>query len=62
MANTIDPLAGSYFVEALTHQIEERAWEYIQKIDEMGGMVAAIERGYPQAEIAESAYKYPETD
>jgi len=58
VANTIDPLAGSYFVEALTHQIEEQAWEYIQKIDEMGGMVAAIERGFPQAEIAESAYKY----
>jgi len=56
--NTIDPLAGSYFVEALTRQIEELAWEYIRKIDEMGGMVAAIERGYPQAEIAEAAYKY----
>ena len=58
VANTIDPLAGSYFVEALTHQMEEQAWEYIRKIDEMGGMVAAVERGYPQAEIAESAYKY----
>jgi len=58
VANTIDPLAGSYFVEALTHQMEEQAWEYIRKIDEMGGMVAAIERGFPQAEIADSAYKY----
>jgi methylmalonyl-CoA mutase N-terminal domain/subunit len=58
VGNTIDPLAGSYFVEALTRQMEEQAWEYIQKIDEMGGMVAAIERGFPQAEIAESAYKY----
>ncbi len=58
VANTIDPLAGSYFFEALTHQIEEEAWEYIRKIDEMGGMVSAIERGYPQAQIAESAYKY----
>jgi methylmalonyl-CoA mutase N-terminal domain/subunit len=58
VANTIDPLAGSYFVEALTHQMEEQAWEYIRKIDEMGGMVAAIERGYPQAEVADSAYKY----
>lgn len=58
VVNTIDPLAGSYFVEALTNRIEEQAWEYIKKIDEMGGMVAAIERGYPQAEIAESAYKY----
>jgi methylmalonyl-CoA mutase N-terminal domain/subunit len=58
VTNTIDPLAGSYFVEALTRQIEELAWEYIRKIDDMGGMVAAIERGYPQAEIAEAAYKY----
>ena len=58
VSNTIDPLAGSYFVEALTRQIEELAWEYIRKIDEMGGMVTAIERGYPQAEIAEAAYKY----
>jgi methylmalonyl-CoA mutase N-terminal domain/subunit len=58
VVNTIDPLAGSYFVEALTLQIEEQAWEYIRKIDEMGGMVKAIERGYPQAEIADSAYKY----
>jgi methylmalonyl-CoA mutase N-terminal domain/subunit len=58
VANTIDPLAGSYFVEALTHQMEEQAWEYIRRIDEMGGMVAAIERGYPQAEVADSAYKY----
>jgi methylmalonyl-CoA mutase N-terminal domain/subunit len=58
VANTIDPLGGSYFVESLTHRIEEQAWDYIRKIDEMGGMVAAIERGYPQAEIAEAAYKY----
>ena len=58
VTNTIDPLAGSYFVEALTNQIEVRAWEYIRKIDEMGGMVTAIERGYPQSEIAESAYKF----
>ena len=58
VGNTIDPLAGSYFVEALTRQVEEQAWEYIRKIDDMGGMVAAIERGYPQSEIADSAYKY----
>ena len=58
VTNTIDPLAGSYFIEALTSQIEEQAWEYIRKIDEMGGMVTAIERGYPQSEIAESAYKF----
>jgi len=58
VTNTIDPLAGSFFVEALTHQVEEQAWEYIRKIDEMGGMVAAIERGFPQAEVADSAYKF----
>ncbi|HSB07417.1 MAG TPA: methylmalonyl-CoA mutase family protein [Thermodesulfobacteriota bacterium] len=58
VANTIDPLAGSYFIEALTSQIEDQAWEYIRKIDEMGGMVAAIERGYPQSEIANSAYLF----
>ncbi len=58
VANTVDPLAGSYVVEALTDQMEQQAWEYIQRIDEMGGMVAAVERGYPQGEIADSAYKY----
>jgi len=58
VANTIDPLAGSYFVEALTHQMEEHAWDYIRKIDEIGGMVTAIERGYPQSEIADAAYKF----
>ena len=58
VANTIDPLAGSYFVEALTHQMEEQAWGYIRKIDEIGGMVTAIERGYPQSEIADAAYKF----
>jgi methylmalonyl-CoA mutase N-terminal domain/subunit len=58
VVNTIDPLGGSYFVEALTAQIEEQAWEYIRKIDEMGGMVVAIERGYPQSEIADAAYQF----
>ncbi|MCF8054086.1 MAG: methylmalonyl-CoA mutase family protein [Deltaproteobacteria bacterium] len=58
VANTIDPLAGSYFVESLTNEMERQAWEYIHKIDEMGGMVAAIEKGYPQMEIADAAYKY----
>ncbi len=56
--NTIDPLAGSYFIEAMTNQIEEAAWDYIHKIDAMGGMIAAIEKGFPQMEIAESAYKF----
>jgi len=57
-ANTIDPLAGSYFIEALTNEMEQQAWDYIHKIDEMGGMVAAIEKGFPQLEIADAAYKY----
>jgi len=57
-ADTVDPLAGSYFVEALTNEIEALAWEYIQKIDVMGGAVEAIEQGYMQDEIARSSYKY----
>jgi methylmalonyl-CoA mutase N-terminal domain/subunit len=56
--NTIDPLAGSYFIEALTSKIEEEAWEYIEKIDEMGGMLATIDMGYPQTEIANAAYAF----
>ncbi|MFO8033516.1 MAG: methylmalonyl-CoA mutase family protein [Desulfohalobiaceae bacterium] len=56
--NTIDPLAGSYFVEKLTNEMEEQAWEYIEKIDEMGGMLQAIEQGFPQMEIAEASYRY----
>src|SRR5687768_17012764 len=56
-ANTVDPLGGSYFVETLTNQTEQRAWEYIKRIDEMGGMVNALEAGYPQAEIADAAYE-----
>ncbi len=58
VTNTMDPLAGSYLVEALTNRIDAEALEYIQKIDDMGGMLAAIERGYPQMEIAEAAYHY----
>ena len=58
MANTVDPLGGSYFVEALTNEVEAGAWDYIRKIDSMGGMVAAIERSYPQREIAEASYRY----
>ncbi len=58
VANTIDPLAGSYFVESLTNKMEEEAWAYIEKIDAMGGMVAAIEKGFPQLEIADAAYRF----
>ncbi|MEF8824421.1 MAG: methylmalonyl-CoA mutase family protein [Desulfohalobiaceae bacterium] len=56
--NTVDPLGGSYFVEKLTNEMEQAAWEYIEKIDEMGGMLAAIDRGYPQMEIADAAFRY----
>jgi methylmalonyl-CoA mutase N-terminal domain/subunit len=58
VANTIDPLGGSYFVEELTHRIEAEALSYIRRIDEMGGMVEAVEKGYPQREIAASAYRF----
>ncbi len=58
VANTIDPLGGSYFVEKLTNEMEEAAWEYIEKIDDMGGMLAAIDQGYPQMEIADAAFKF----
>ncbi|BCU69524.1 acyl-CoA mutase large subunit family protein [Stygiolobus caldivivus] len=56
-AESIDPLAGSYYIEWLTDEIEERAWKIIDQIEKMGGMMKAIERGYPQAEIANSAYR-----
>ncbi|MGE0306294.1 MAG: methylmalonyl-CoA mutase [Acidimicrobiia bacterium] len=58
VVDTPDPLAGSYFVEALTDDVERLAWEYIAKIDEMGGAVAAIEAGYQMDEIENSAYEY----
>ena len=58
VADTIDPLAGSYAVETLTNEIERKAMQYIEKIDEMGGAVKAVESGYIQQEIADSAYQY----
>jgi methylmalonyl-CoA mutase N-terminal domain/subunit len=58
VTNTIDPLAGSYFVEKLTSDMERGAFDYFEKIDSMGGMIGAIERGFPQREIHESAYQY----
>ena len=58
VADTVDPLGGSYFVEALTNEVEEKAWEYIRKIDAMGGSVSAIEQGFMQNEIANSSYQY----
>ncbi len=58
VAETIDPLAGSYYVEWLTDELERRAWEYLRRIDELGGALVAIEQGYIQREIQESAYRY----
>ena len=58
IADTADPLGGSYFIESLTNEIEEKAWQLIEKIDVMGGSVPAIEQGFIQNEIARSAYEY----
>jgi methylmalonyl-CoA mutase N-terminal domain/subunit len=57
VTNTIDPLGGSYFVEALTDELERQAYEYFAKIDELGGMTEAVKRGFPQREIADAAYE-----
>ena len=58
VTDTIDPLAGSYYIEALTDELEKRAWDYINKIDDLGGSVRAIELGYMQNEIEEAAYSF----
>src|SRR3989441_6517910 len=58
VADSVDPLAGSYYIESLTNAIEERAWQYIEQIDALGGSVYAIERGFMQAEIEQAAYEY----
>ncbi|MBM4159481.1 MAG: methylmalonyl-CoA mutase [Ignavibacteria bacterium] len=58
VADTVDPLGGSYFVESLTDEIEKKAWEYIEKVDKLGGAVRAIEQQFYQKHIAESAYEY----
>ena len=58
VADVVDPLAGSYYIEYLTNAIEEQAWDYIRRIDELGGSVHAIERGFMQAEIEQAAYEY----
>ncbi|MBA2262387.1 MAG: methylmalonyl-CoA mutase, partial [Solirubrobacterales bacterium] len=57
VANTIDPLGGSYFVEALTDRLEEQAYAYFETIDELGGMVEAVKQSYPQREIADASYE-----
>ncbi len=56
--NTVDPVAGSYYIEALTNEMEQKAMEYIQRVDDMGGAIAAIEKGFFQKEIADSSYRY----
>jgi methylmalonyl-CoA mutase, N-terminal domain len=58
VTNTVDPLGGSYFVEALTNEMEHAAHEYFARIDELGGMVEAIKRGFPQREIADASFRY----
>ena len=58
VTNTIDPLGGSYFVEALTDELERQAYDYFRQIDEMGGMIEAIEAGFPMREIAEASARY----
>jgi methylmalonyl-CoA mutase N-terminal domain/subunit len=58
VVNTVDPLGGSYFLENLTLQMEKGAFDYFGKLDAMGGMVKAIERGYPQKEVAEASYQF----
>ncbi len=58
VADVVDPLAGSYYIESLTNAIEEQAWNYIKQIDDLGGSVRAIESGYMQAEIEQAAYEY----
>jgi len=58
VADTIDPLAGSYYVEWLTDEIEERAWRYIERIERMGGMLEAVKKGFPQREITEASYQF----
>src|ERR687885_87197 len=60
VTNTIDPLGGAYFVEALTDEMEEAAYAYFRKIDELGGMVEAIKQNYPQREIADAAFRFQE--
>jgi methylmalonyl-CoA mutase N-terminal domain/subunit len=62
VTNVVDPFGGSYFVEKLTNDLEAEALDYFERIDRMGGMVEAIERGYPQREIAESAYRFHQAE
>ncbi|MDM7275490.1 MAG: methylmalonyl-CoA mutase family protein [Thermoprotei archaeon] len=58
VADVVDPLAGSYFIEWLTDEMEERAWRYIERIERMGGMLEAVKKGYPQREVEEASYRF----
>jgi methylmalonyl-CoA mutase N-terminal domain/subunit len=60
VTNTIDPLGGSYFVEAMTDRMEQAAYDYFRRIDELGGMVEAVKRNFPQREIADASWRYQE--
>ena len=59
MTSTIDPLGGSYFVEALTDRLEAAAYDYFRRIDELGGMVEAVKQNFPQREIADASFTVP---
>ncbi|KRT69659.1 MAG: hypothetical protein XU15_C0009G0019 [candidate division NC10 bacterium CSP1-5] len=61
VTHTIDPVGGSYFVESLTREVEEEVWNYLHKIDDLGGMVRAVEQGFPQKEIVDASYRYQQT-
>jgi methylmalonyl-CoA mutase N-terminal domain/subunit len=58
VANTVDPLGGSYFVEAMTDRIEQQAYDYFRRVEDLGGVIPAIEKGFFQSEIADAAYRY----
>jgi methylmalonyl-CoA mutase N-terminal domain/subunit len=58
VANTVDPLGGSWFVESLTNEVERQVWRYLDEIDRLGGMVSAVAMGYPQKEVADAAYRF----
>jgi methylmalonyl-CoA mutase N-terminal domain/subunit len=61
VTDTIDPVGGSYFVERLTREVEEGVWSYLRRIDDLGGMVRAVEQGFPQKEIVDASYRYQQT-
>jgi methylmalonyl-CoA mutase N-terminal domain/subunit len=58
VANTVDPLGGSFFVEAMTDRIEQQAYDYFRRVEDLGGVIPAIEKGFFQGEIADAAYRY----